>query len=766
MQILYPKDFKATTNSSNLKDYITYLEERRNEARSVLESAKDFTLDDNIVTEINRQLEEILRIISIIESYESVVVINSIDRLSLEELQKYFKDYKNPADNEREDLENQITELKAKLKEVSLRIEEAEKHDSEYANYFSAVDTSNFFVGTDPKDYLNSVLSQTIGEEITTSIRNAIKVEGLLQDVELSDEQIVQFTNNVLNVLKKGQQILKFSGNARSQLVQSLFTDKGLCSSELYGGLLCKESGLYILLDIMNQSRLQTEFFVGLSEENKSVLIEERLNGALYNELAESYRRLTAGEKLPSSVSQKDLELKDGLENEISELEEKLDVLISNNASANSFLSNSEAMKQELKSIVSSIVGKPILVDDINEAIKNTKASTEGIEHDLRTAAQELNSKKVTLGNIRRILDDPNYSRYFEIVKDRKIYQLYKDLGLNSLETTFRPFVITEFRRTDQVTTLVNLFNELDAIKKEMNEFYSSLNGLTRRLPATEKRLKEFKDKYQACIDTALEKMRSKNLFVVNTPSITFNSDMNLGFTVVEPGASETVIKELEDLTFMFNRQTFWDMTSAVDENTKEAILMECGPLDNWDMYISTLMESQIALMRRLFNFSKSNGYYDFSITAEERRKLVEVQKTLCDIAKMTYDNRVDYRDRLEKANLEYDEAIAELGNTDYTREELEAYSKELEEQITSLASTLYKNRTTCEKFGVHIDFNDINISMDEEELPSPFGAIENLGLNGVHTVEDAELYSSVITGLDGFYLEPEDVKSFYIQKK
>ena len=66
MNVLYPSEFKSRYNGE-LKDYIDYLQTKRDELELVLQTAEELSLDSSATDEVRQDLKIILNITSIIE---------------------------------------------------------------------------------------------------------------------------------------------------------------------------------------------------------------------------------------------------------------------------------------------------------------------------------------------------------------------------------------------------------------------------------------------------------------------------------------------------------------------------------------------------------------------------------------------------------------------------------------------------------------------------------------------------------------------------
>jgi len=88
-----------------------------------MESAKFFALSESVLFDIEKQSEEIMNIFIVIEKYTEQIILNSIDTLSLSELQSYFESL-NDFDNRREKANKKKARLRQKLLIINGRIEE------------------------------------------------------------------------------------------------------------------------------------------------------------------------------------------------------------------------------------------------------------------------------------------------------------------------------------------------------------------------------------------------------------------------------------------------------------------------------------------------------------------------------------------------------------------------------------------------------------------------------------------------------------------
>ena len=305
MKILSPSEYKKQNKDAYLNDYITYLEEKQQEIEIVMESAKFFALSESVLFDIEKQSEEIMNILIVIEKYTEQIILNSIDTLSLSELQSYFESL-NDFDNRREKANKKKARLRQKLLIINGRIEENLYQNGRKKEFYQVDDVEEFFKENMSREQLlGNVLSDNTLETLEIDFKEVVKMEGEFQQVILSDDKIEYLWLEFVGLIEKCKKILGYSEESKDQLIKILLSEKGI--GQIFNSEFHENTYMYIVDDLLNLSKIRTKFYQGLPSELQKKLLTEGFKGDIYQELYATYQSIKNGEELETDFNKKEL---------------------------------------------------------------------------------------------------------------------------------------------------------------------------------------------------------------------------------------------------------------------------------------------------------------------------------------------------------------------------------------------------------------------------------------------------------------------------
>ena len=251
----------------------------------------------------------------------------------------------------------------------------------------------------------------------------------------------------------------------------------------------------------------------------------------------------------------------------------------------------------------------------------NEPKTSEEIETILDTKTKELEVAT-------SVLLDPAYQSFFQKVEIQNSRMLSHAIFKKQEDLT--SLLDLEYKRREQILTMVALENVLENIEEEIKEEKKGV--LKYKKQEREEQTFHRKKKYQQVVQDGFIKMKEKNLL-----SVTAENKMNHIFEEEIPFGEEACLKQSFISSFY------------VDTKTKEAFLQEDAHFYTWEEFILFLTKTQRRFVKKLFSFTKNEeGYYSFLLTANERELLIEVQDTLLQVLNMFFQNQKDFRKSLE----------------------------------------------------------------------------------------------------------------------
>ena len=769
MKILSPSEYKKQNKDAYLNDYVTYLEEKQQEIEIVMESAKFFALSESVLFDIEKQSEEIMNILIVIEKYTEQIILNSIDTLSLSELQSYFESL-NDFDNRREKANKKKARLRQKLLIINGRIEENLYQNGRKKEFYQVDDVEEFFKENMSREQLlGNVLSDNTLETLEIDFKEVVKMEGEFQQVILSDDKIEYLWLEFVGLIEKCKKILGYSEESKDQLIKILLSEKGI--GQIFNSEFHENTYMYIVDDLLNLSKIRTKFYQGLPSELQKKLLTEGFKGDIYQELYATYQSIKNGEELETDFNKKELLKKAKVEKLLEGIEYTLTSIDAEEKCNREFLSDREAMISILKSkMIAFFKENQISLNFVNEIIEDTEEKLGNYKLKLLEKLDLFLSKTKKLKLAQRILLNPSYHSFFEDVELLNKRKLYQAMGVNATEKVIEPFLLEEKRRFEQIYIIVNMQQELEKIYDMIRDKKEHSNFITKRLPSYKEELKTLETTYQVVKEKAFQELQEKNLFQVNAPCV--KSNIALGTIEVLPSRALVEIPStFEELCKL--SQTFWDMSIEFDTNTQNRFLADQTEFENWSDYIYSLMYRQGSLVCSLFNYCKDqDGYYRFN-PPENREELLKVQARIVAIADFACKERIKFKQEMEEKEISLDsrkveELEAILGkNSNLSRDALALYIENAKQELKELTIFLAQHQEDYSKLGIMLP--NINGEAKEPSV-SKYDELEArmklLHIDEIETLEDAKCYRNLLLELNEYTVPKEDIKTFYLKHR
>lgn len=772
MKVLYPKEFIETTKSDDLTAYIQYLEGKQTEAKEVLENAREFSLGEKVIAEIDSQLREILTISSLIESYMYIVVMNSLDKLSISELQSFFSNELAVLEEEVTRLHSEMEEARRGLTDVRNEIAEKDREDKEYYDLFKAKDTEDFFQELDYGEYLAKLLSNRSLEDLDEILKCILIDYRKRHGISLSEEYINKIVARVVDTLKKSKTILSYSKTAKDELVAKLEEAEEFYPKVQLEGTNILSAELDLIFELMKYDKCNTDFFRGLSVEMQDDIENKWYDSSVYRKLRDTYDSICLGEKQVSSVSLETRELEKSSSEKYGDLEkaynksrESLDRM------RNSFLQNRDKMLTRLKRTLMSYVSSSVSLEDLDQAIGQYSVLRHTKHSELLAIVDAIGDREKLIAKAQSMLENEEYIRLFQELDVTNLVRVLKAFGVDYSEDSVSPLVEVEARRLNQANIIIDMQRSMEYIKRCMDKMKRESNIFTRLRSAYNQKIEEYKEQYHKRMIEGLDRLRDFNLLEVKGPFFNFNKPSSWDDLVpVVPKKDTTVINSFDDIFLV--EQEFWDFSTGLSEE-ETARLEEALSIEDWTAESKVLREEQRVLYKKLFSCSKdAEGFYEFRLDDNERSRLASLQGYICSITeeiKNIYLSRRIYMDGTARVNAyNYSDELQELRNllgdgVAPSKQALNNFISQKKEEIAELERKLASQRCLCEGFGIEVPEVDDEIADESVDLNE---GIRRLGIAGVSTYEEAVSYRDVVRGLSDFTIYPKDdnqVKSFYI---
>ena len=240
MKLLNFKEFKdnATTDVT-LKDYLSYLDSNKVEVEEAMTTARELGLGTEVNEELVAKIDFIDKLLEIIDANKRDIVMQSIDKLSLEDLQSLY-------DNKIGQYERELEELKSNQDCYNKKISEAEKaynkqmieHGYCVDNYDSS-DTAEFFeMSVSAHEYVKTLMEQDKldEEDLRDKLSIALHFETEMLGKENEDEQKNRINDNIIKCMIDGivglfvkcHKLNRMLSDKSEYIVNSLLADNGI----------------------------------------------------------------------------------------------------------------------------------------------------------------------------------------------------------------------------------------------------------------------------------------------------------------------------------------------------------------------------------------------------------------------------------------------------------------------------------------------------------------------------------------------------------
>lgn len=780
MKILSPVEFKEQNPKAYLGDYITYLEKAQQEAEDTLANAKLLLSDKSIIESIQKQAEEIFQMAMIVEEYVGQIILKSVDTLSLEELQSYFnfEEENRIAEEQKLKLEEDKASLRTRLAEIEKQIENNLYANGRVKEFYEAKDSDEFFkVNQEPVSYIEDLLSTSNNdqvfnnmiEQLRKQIRFALETECHIQNVELEANKIDEIINKIVELFNKCKNIIKYTPEAKQQLSKVILSDSGI--KQILPEGFDENTSINLVTDLMNLKKIVTTFYSNLPKQLQDRLVNERLQGETYRTLERTYKAYLNGEELPSDdLSHEEKREKKEIETALEKIKYEIVSLNADKDSQEKFLTNAEAMRSVIREDITKTLNGKVSAKDIGSIINEAEAKSEKLKADLLNANEELSSKSKDLEEAEKLLLDPEYHFFFQAVERNNVRRIYQAFGVKVTDEVIEPVLEEEQNREVQIRIMCDLQKSLQKLEDEIKQTKEKANFITKLLPSYKERLKSLEAQYQEAVNRSFTELKEKDLFQVFAPVISEESTIgNVITTYSEEKQSPSEFGELRGI-----KQTFWNMPTGIDENTKKRFLSDNEQYDSWDEFYQDLMKQQSELVKKLFNFTKEeDGHYVFWASEEDREKLKNTQSIIVELLLSIYEERKAFRDNLGESKDELDEEkVVKLEHflgkgANLSRENLANYIDQTKGKIEELKQILGSNQSECVKLGIEIPQDAKEVKDETEEETKELEAkIKGLNLDGITTLDQAIEYRNILLGLEEYTVPSSEVKEYYTKHK
>lgn len=701
MKLFNFKEFKenAASNEVTLKDYLSYLESNKVEIKEAMDTARELGLDESVSSELADNLEFLDKLLEIIDGYKRDIIIQSIDNLSLEDLQSLYE-------NKIDIYKRELAEAEATLGYYNSQISKAEKEynknmfDNGYdKKYYEEADTENFFNRpATAYEYVKNLLEQDKldEEELKQKLFTVLNFEAKKALKESDNNVINCMVDGIINLFVKCHKLNKMLSNKTEYIVNSLVANNGI--SRILVEFFRKNITEELFLDIQNIDRENTRFFKNLPELVQNKLKEERINGDCYRGLLDFYLAIENHSveefkpfdtvELDKLLKERESALKDvELAKSKIELEEK-------------FVQDREKLREYLKSQI------------VNNGEKNISFSM--LDNYIQTAQNEDNLEEIY--NIQEFKRQKNE----EIDRLREIYKakessLEKKVNLEQLsidESVAEYIVDAELTRSDQISIMVNMERELEKLEGRIKQFKGSslksvLSGTNR------KNIKLFKEKYNNLVEDTFRKLTDDYCSLLTIPSIGKNGKIA---SSLSKGKN---VKSFDDLSYLAH--DFWNL----EEFEEQIVNFDLASKEDLDK----LSKIQKYCVNKLFHFNKDeDGFYKFSIEEDERTTLLQCQESIVCLAKALYqkiksinaDNAID----------EYAEELKSYGLTSFALEDIDAAIE------------------NCLSIVRDLDSEEERLSQQQNYY----------GIEGITTLDEAIKFRDMLIGISECYVPKEEI--------
>lgn len=755
MKILTPSEFKEQNPNAYLGDYLAYLERMQTKTEEDLANAQKYSFDKDVIDSINNQAKEILKMTTIVQKHLEKAILDTIDTLTLIELQSYFifDEEDMASEPTPEEIEAKKQEIGERLKEIEQKIADDIRQNGREAHFYDAKDVDDFFAQSkEPYEFIEGLLDSLIPEKtyessakrLNEQLITALETECRIQNIKLSSEEINKTASEIMGFLEIIKNIQSYPSSAKSQFAQRVLSNTGIKRFLPEG--FDKKTATYLIYDLMNLEKLNTSFYLGLPEPLRNRLANGRLRKEPFGTLFSVYQAYLNGEELPcDDLSQEEKEEKRRLEAKLG------------------FLSNERAMRSALRKRISGMMGNQIYAKDIDSIIKDEEIRFKKLKESLSNAGSILSEKMSDLEIAQSIYLDPEYKAFFHAITHNTINRNYRRSGIEMTDEVVLPYIDVEKRRSEQFDIMINLQNRLE-------EIYNEIITKKRAFFITKKRREKIdalEEQYQNELKACIETLKGRNLVYVDAPRIADTSTVG-NIELLPPEEEQRNITDFSELNGL--KPALWNTFTGINENIKKKTL-EANPLyDSWDAFYQDLMQTYTDLVYKLFSFDiDEDGYYFFATSAEDRERLIKLQTTIIAILTSVYEERKAFRERFGEFTLPVDsEKALELRyflgpDVNPSRDNLAYYIEITEAKIAEIKELFASHYTLCNELGIAIPEG---IEADDEKNIAATTAlndkIQNLAIEGVTNLEEAISHRDILSGLEKYPVPSARVRKYY----
>lgn len=710
MKLFNFKEFKEnSTTEVTLEDYLTYLNGNRLELEDAMATAKELGLEETVGSELISKSEFIDKLLDIISSNKKDIVKQTIDQLSLEELQSLYEDKISLYNHDLQEAENKLKQINDKITEAEDDYKKKMEENGYVPSYYNQADTAKFFeLPLTAHDYIKNIIEQDTFDEEELRQRMSVALYFEATKIGKTDDNVIKcMIDGIVNLFAKCHKLNKMLSDKSEYIVNSLLADNGI--SKVVTEFFNKDITDELFLDIQNIDREKNNFFITLPQAVQERLRNERFNGECYRGLFEYYYSLineTADEFKPFDTDELDslLEAKRQQEEEIE--------LISNSIELEKeFIQNRDKLREYLKSQID---------------IEDTDALTFTRLDNFVQLAQGGKEQDITrISQIdQEIEDNTNIINRLEEILDTELYTEEEEEKTSIPQSALlEPFVQAEAARYEQINMMINIERDLDNIKKNIHSLKK--NKLMRAVSKTHKQsLTQYKREYNKRVLDAFLKLEDADLTLVEAPRLIV--DQENGNVVITPSHNK-LPANFDDLSYVAH--SFWNLEEYSDEIIANGLATEED--------LAKLVAIQKYCVPKLFDFTKDeDGLYQFGITDEERDILLQCQESIVLMARTLYQNRCKMDEQQKNAEVNLDEeTINELMSMGF-----ESISKEaLQRKVFTLTQ------------------NNTQLRAEKEAIVAQ---CEDSMIEGINSLEEAIMYRDMLIGINECYVQTDEIAS------
>ena len=728
MKIIMPDEYLKEYPDSNLEQYISYLEQQRNEIVSALESAKNMEMPENFIENIKKEFEKIDIICDIVKQLLLESIIKEIDKLSLEDLKEIKLFDENIFDQvikSNEDLQKKLLE---KIELLKRKVDNLEDKDTKVRRQHQMDDADIFFGSSDLKDFYEKWITTDIKESTLVDIFKEVTKNLIKNETKQSE-----FINKLIKNINDLKRIYGFYPDM-SPILSAATSTKSI--SEVFEAYLNFND---FIKEMNNFERKNTKFFKSLDLKIQDKLINENFEGNTFDELATLHNKTKANQSINDievsliELSKLEIELEQ-LKQLFDELQTKKDDIIKDN-------NDEKKLKEKLKEFVTESYSKEYKNKTYEELLEAMNA----IENHILTL-RELSAKLYKLNQDNSTLNtclDPSYEGVYQRFDASNELLLLEAVGKYS--TSVEPFYLTEKKRMTQIEKMSGFIERLEKKEKEYRTEEARKAGLFGKTEK-ENNLIRIKNEYDLIAKEMID---------------FFNLNPNI--LIVSPQQeNSTELKNIEDFNTVSALQKFYNPTQNIWNSVKTTL----APDGDFDVIMNNNMIIQQVLIKSLFSVQKENGFYKFTINADERNILKIIQEQFFIVAKTNYEFIKKEEERVEKeaeTYTDYDkitiQKILELihgKNPGF--ETIKFQIDENNKEIERIKHILIANKELCQELGIAIP--TLETPTESNTVDKDIIITEILNNYGFQTLEEYNEYKKFLESIKYMPVSDETIHS------